>query len=131
MRCFYNYILSYLFGGAIYCIIELIWRRRTHYSMFFAGGISFSILVFIGAEMKTTPFLLKCLFGAAAITAVEFIFGYIFNIKYEMAVWNYSSIPFNILGQICLPFSALWFLLCAAVYRLLLNDWFYSKVFIV
>lgn len=129
MRYFYNYILLYLIGGAIYCVIELLWRGRTHYSMFFAGGIVFSILVFIGAEMKNTPFLLKCLLGAAVITAVEFIFGYIFNIKYGMAVWDYSNMPLNISGQICLPFSALWFLLCAAVYKIILNDWFYSRIF--
>ena len=27
-------------------------------------------------------------------------------------VWDYSSMPLNLYGQICLPFSGLWFLLC-------------------
>ena len=38
------------------------------------------ILFYISAEMKKTPLFKKCLLGAVIITAVEFIFGIIFNI---------------------------------------------------
>jgi len=72
-----NYILYYFFvfllGGQGYCTLEMIWRGRTHYSMFFAGGIILMILFYISAEMKKTPLFKKCLLGAAIITAVEFI----------------------------------------------------------
>ena len=37
-----------------------------------------------------------------------------------MSVWDYSGVPQNVLGQICLPFSAIWFvfgLLIYAVFR--------------
>ena len=27
-------------------------------------------------------------------------------------VWDYSDMPLNLYGQICLPFTGLWFLLC-------------------
>lgn len=124
-------MILFLIGGALYCLIEILWRGRTHYSMFFAGGIVFIILVYIGKEMKEAPLILKCLLGALIITAVEFIFGYIFNIRYKMGVWDYSSMPLNIFGQICLPFSALWFLLCGGVFRFILTDWFYSKILFV
>jgi len=35
----------------------------------------------------------------------------IFNILLEKNVWDYSHIPLNFLGQICLPFSGAWFML--------------------
>ena len=42
------------------------------------------------------------------ITAVEFVFGLVFNVFLGMSVWDYSSVPGNILGQICPLFSVLW-----------------------
>lgn len=30
----------------------------------------------------------------------------------HLGVWDYSAAPFNLLGQICLPFTLLWFPLC-------------------
>ncbi|GFI71906.1 hypothetical protein IMSAG250_01114 [Clostridiales bacterium] len=126
-----NYILYYFFvfllGGQGYCTLEMIWRGRTHYSMFFAGGIILMILFYISAEMKKTPLFKKCLLGAAIITAVEFIFGIIFNILLNMNVWNYENVPFNILGQICLPYSILWFGLCFILFKWVIKDKFILK----
>ncbi len=47
----------------------------------------------------------------AIITTLEFIVGYIVNIILKWNVWDYSNMPFNIMGQICLGFSTLWFAL--------------------
>ena len=44
---------------------------------------------------------------------LELIFGIIFNINLGMNVWDYSDLPFNLFGQICLPFMIAWFLLSA------------------
>ena len=35
-----------------------------------------------------------------------------------LGVWDYSGVPLSLWGQICLPYSALWFLLCLAVFPL-------------
>lgn len=45
------------------------------------------------------------------ITVIEFIIGIVFNIILKENVWDYSNMPLNIMGQICVPFSAIWFLL--------------------
>ena len=58
--------------------------------------------------MKAAPLYFKSLVGGTIITAIEFVFGIIFNIFLGMSVWNYSSVPGNILGQICPAFSILW-----------------------
>ncbi len=128
-----NYLLYYylfiLLGGQGYCTLEMIWRGRTHYSMFFAGGIILILLFFIAQEFKKAPLITKCLSGAVIITAVEFIFGIIFNLKYHMNVWDYSNLPLNLSGQICLLYSCLWFLLCFALFKWIIKDDFYNRLF--
>ena len=47
--------------------------------------------------------------------------GLVLNICLVMAVWDYSTLPGNLWGQICLPFSALWALL--AGFAVVLDDW--------
>ena len=45
------------------------------------------------------------------ITGIEFLTGVVVNIVLKMNVWDYSAMPGNILGQVCLPYSLLWFFL--------------------
>lgn len=101
---------AFFIGGALYVLLELVYRRRSHVSMFLAGGGAFLLLhaLFSRSEM---PFLLKPLLGMALITAVEFIAGYVVNIKLKRGVWDYSNARFNLYGQICLKYSLLWALL--------------------
>ena len=44
------------------------------------------------------------------VTGIEFVSGCIVNLWLGWNVWDYSHMPFNLLGQICLPFSLLWVL---------------------
>ena len=94
----------FFLGGAGYVGLELLWRGRSHASMFAAGGICFLLL---GRLQRTrlAP-ALQCLLGAGIITAVELLTGLLVNRSYR--VWDYRQMPLNFLGQICLPFSLLW-----------------------
>ena len=94
----------FLLGGGGYVGLELLWRGRSHVSMFAAGGICFLLL---GRLQRTrlAP-TLQCVLGAGIITAVELLTGLLVNRTYR--VWDYRQMPFNFLGQICLPFSLLW-----------------------
>ena len=58
---------------------------------------------------------------AVGITIIEFVSGVIINIVFGLHVWDYSNIPFNILGQICLPFSVIWFFI--SFFAIMLDDW--------
>ena len=51
------------------------------------------------------------LLSSIAITDLEFITGIIVNLILHLNVWDYSNLPFNLLGQICLPFCIIWFFL--------------------
>ena len=93
-------MLFYL-GGMGYVGLELLWRRRSHSSMFLLGGLCFLALGKIG---RPTP--LGMVSGACVITALELAAGTLVNRQHQ--VWDYSHLPLNYRGQICLPFFLLW-----------------------
>ncbi len=97
-------IPMFALGGSAYVGLELLWRGHSHISMFAAGGVCFLIL---GAMSRRGWGIWKrgCL-GAGAITAVELVTGLLVN--RDFAVWDYRHLPWNFLGQVCLPFTALW-----------------------
>ena len=64
------------------------------------------------------PLLLRCLIGAAIITSIELVAGIIFNLWLGMNVWDYSEMSFNLLGQICPMFTAVWFLISIPAFYL-------------
>ena len=68
-------------GGSAYVLVELLWRGRSHFSMFLLGGLCFWLIV---------------------------------NRWLGLGVWDYSSLPMNFLGQICLYYFVLWIPLSAA-----------------
>ena len=103
------YGLAFLIGGNVYCLIELIYRSKTHYSMFFCAGLAVIIMLFIYRSNKAISPVIFGLIASLVITALEFIFGIVFNLFLNEKVWDYSNTPLNIMGQICLPFSVIWF----------------------
>ena len=98
-------------GAVGYGIIEVLWRGFTHPSMLLAGGFSFLSLSYIGERFKKNRLYKKAILGMVAITVIEFVFGVVFNIILKKKVWDYSDMPFNILGQVCPAFSLAWFFL--------------------
>lgn len=123
--------LLWLFGicGAVYVLLELIYRGRSHISMFFAAGLS-AVGIWVCCNcrrVKNRCLLLKCALGSAVITAVEFCTGVVVNLWMRLAVWDYSAMPFNLLGQVCLPFSLVWFVLTLPILglgKMLLGTYF-------
>lgn len=98
--------------GAIgYSLIEILWRRRTHWSMALAGGISFLGLSKISKILKNSNLFIKALVGCGFITTLEYIFGIIFNVILKRKIWDYSRLPFNISGQVCALYSFFWLIL--------------------
>lgn len=66
-----------------------------------------------GAELPwECPLWLQAVVCAALVTLVEFVAGCVLNLWIGLDIWDYSDIPFNLLGQICLPFSLVWLVLC-------------------
>lgn len=109
---FYRLIVLFLIGGISYMGIELLWRQRTHWTMGIVGGLCFVLIGLIN-ECFTfcVPLWKQDLIATAIVTVVEFVSGIIINIICGLNVWDYSNVPFNLMGQICLSYVLLWFLL--------------------
>ena len=95
-----------MLGGIIYTYIEILWRGYSHWSMTVLGGVCFAVLYFLYEKAGGAHLLLRCAAGSAFITAAEFLTGCIVNLRLGWNVWSYSSLRFNIFGQVSLFFSA-------------------------
>lgn len=112
----YNNFMKYLFlfmtGGFAYGGIENIFRGYSHISMFVAGGICF---VLVGMLNEVFPWnmsvISQMVISSLIITAVELVSGLIVNVWLKLNVWDYSKMPYNYMGQICLLFTNIWFFL--------------------
>ncbi|MBR3791776.1 MAG: hypothetical protein IKK18_03655 [Clostridia bacterium] len=105
-------LLIFLIGATGYGIIEIIWRGYTHWTMLITGGVCFLFLYNVFNILEDSPSFIKAIVGSLTITLIEFIAGMIINVKFGLGVWDYSNLPFNVYGQICLPYTFLWFSLC-------------------
>lgn len=61
----------------------------------------------------TDSFWGMALWGGAAATAVEYAVHWWYEAALGVRFWDYSGVPWNLGGRVCLPFSAAWGLLLA------------------
>ena len=107
-------------GGFLYNMIEIVWRGYTHWTMFFVGGACVHVMGRIHTGLEKLNTFTRCALCSLAVTAVEFVSGCLFNLKMKLNVWDYSDMPFNIKGQVCLLYTLLWgglSLIAIPVYR--------------
>ncbi|MFO7161082.1 MAG: hypothetical protein DIU81_006275 [[Clostridium] cellulosi] len=129
LRHLWRLMVLWFVLGMCYATVELLWRGVTYLPMIWVGGLCGLCVgllnqhpFFCGCRMWQ-----QCLIGTLITLVIEFVSGYILNIKLGLDIWDYSSIPFNLMGQICLPYGILWFFLMPfAVY---LDDWLRWKLF--
>ena len=99
----------FIFGSILYGLTEILWRGWTHWTMLLCGGLCFTLMYLVsGSELSLFK---KWVLSTCLITTVEFLTGCIVNLGLRWQVWDYSSMRFNLLGQICPQFILMWFLL--------------------
>lgn len=104
-----KYFILGIIGGAIYVLLEMLWRGFSHWTMFLLGAVCFILIGLVNEVFEwDTPLLLQMLCGCAIITALEFVTGCIVNLWLGWDVWDYSELPFNLWGQISLFSSIVW-----------------------
>lgn len=109
--CFFKYLTIFLTGGMIYYFMEIFTRNYSHFSMIICGGLCTVCCGAINQIKRNIGIIWQMLISAIIITVLEFITGYIVNIRLNIGVWDYSYLPFNIMGQVCLLYSGLWMFL--------------------
>lgn len=103
---FWKKSLLFTAGGGSYVVLELLWRGRSHSTMFLAGGTCFLLLGGLNKAKPRLPMPLRGVAGAGVVTMVELLTGLLINRDYR--VWDYRDLPCHFCGQVCLPFSLLW-----------------------
>ena len=111
MKFFKKYLLFFFIGAFGYGLIEILWRGHTHWSMLTLGGVCFSFFGKLTSLLKNTCLLYKAVISSFVITLLELVFGFIFNIILNKNIWDYSKVPFNFKGQICILYSVFWWIL--------------------
>lgn len=105
MRIWRKGILFYL-GGFSYFLLEILWRGRSHGSMFLLGGTCFLIIGKLNRCLRRITPALRLVLFSGIITGLELLTGLLVN--REHTVWDYRRLPFQFRGQICLMYSLLW-----------------------
>ena len=112
IRKIIEYIAIFIVGAITYMLLEICWRGFTHWTMGILGGI---VIILVGlineVTRKDLPLIIQAPMASIIITLLEYWAGYILNIQLGMNIWDYSDLPFNVDGQVCLYYSLLWMIL--------------------
>ena len=125
-----KYFILGIIGGAVYVLLEMLWRGYSHWTMFLLGAVCFILIGLVNEVFEwDTPLILQMFCGCAIITALEFVTGCIVNLWLGWDVWDYSRYKFNVLGQISLRSSVGWYFL--SLVGIVLDDyiryWFFGE----
>ena len=123
-------LILWIIGGLVYLLIELLYRGRTHWTMGIVGGLCFVLIGLINERHTKEKYLAiesQAVLGAAVVTLVELLSGIVINRILGWNVWDYSNIPHNVLGQICLPFTIAWIFVAEAA--IVLDDFLRHVLF--
>lgn len=102
-------VFMFIFGFMSYITIEVIFRGYSYPLMGICGGIVFVLLDKLNDRISwDMDILVQGVIGSLLITSLEFIIGEMSLRGLIQPMWDYSDMPFNYKGIICLPFSLIW-----------------------
>lgn len=120
--------LLWTWTGTVYFFIEVAWKTlrgrpdTISWTMLVLALILAIPLERCGAEMPWhAPLWLQGFVCGMGITAAELLAGLVLNVWLGLGIWDYSGLPFNLAGQICLPFFGIWCLL--SMPAIVILDW--------
>ena len=123
MKKLSEYLFLWAVGGCIYYLTEIIFRGFSHWTMFVLGGICLDFFTVQGRMVKwEDPMWRQILRCVIFVVSMEFISGIILNKWMNLGIWDYSRLPFQLFGQICLPFAVIFSGFCAV--GILLSGYF-------
>lgn len=117
MKHFYKSLFLFFVGFTAYLAIEVCFKSAmshgglgcSHPLCGIMGGLSFLIFDQFNNELSWhLDLLLQGMLGACVVTLLELTVGLWDKYFLHIGMWDYSGIPFNYQGVICLPFSLIW-----------------------
>ncbi|MFR1518016.1 MAG: putative ABC transporter permease [Clostridia bacterium] len=80
----------------------------------------FGVLTVVRLLRPFTENILLLFAGSVLITTIlEFITGFLLEKLFHQKWWDYSDVPFNLKGYVCLKFSLLWGLACMFIVKII------------
>lgn len=116
-----DYFWLFLFYSFLGFVLEVLFARAIHNPkkdrkcLYFLPlcpvyGFGALLVLLLPPAVRERPlFLFLC--GGLTATAAEFLMGLFYEHVAKVRFWDYRHLPFNIGGQVCLLFTALWGLL--------------------
>ena len=102
-------IVLFIVGFCVYITSEVLFRGYSYKAMGICGGLALIILNMINDKISwDLDLILQSCIGAAVITGMELVIGVVCMISGAAPMWDYSNMPFNFHGIICLPFFFVW-----------------------
>lgn len=121
-------VFMFIFGFMAYITIECLFRGYSFPAMGLCGGIVFVLLDKINDKISwDIDILVQGMMGSVLITFLEFIIGEMSLRGLIQPMWNYTNLPLNHKGIICLPFSLIWIVL--SVVAIVVADWLNYYIF--
>lgn len=130
MKKLSEYLFLWAVGGCIYYLTEILFRGFSHWTMFVLGGICLDFFTVQGRMVNwEDPMWRQILRCVVFVVSMEFISGIILNKWMNLGIWDYSRLPFQLFGQICLPFAIIFSGFCAVGILLsgYLLHWLYGE----
>lgn len=123
-----KYLFLAWFGGSTYVTLEVLWRGYSHWTMLMLAATVFVVIGLLNEVWSwQTSLTLQVVTGTIVATVLEFVTGCVVNRWLGWAVWDYSNIPGNLLGQICPQYTAIWTIL--SLVAILLDDYIRWRFF--
>lgn len=103
------HIMRWAFGGFFYGLLEILYRGYTDWSM-----VVLAMLLCIPLDIANNhipwnfSLVLQSIIGGTVVTSAEFVVGIVLNMWFGLHIWDYSNMPCNLMGQVCLQFYILW-----------------------
>ena len=117
--------IMFLTGALTYTMVELLWRGYSHWTMTVTGGACALLVHAANVRMRRAPIAVRCVAGGCIITAVELAVGCVVNLLLGWQVWDYTAMPLDLFGQICLPYSVCWVALSLPC--IMLSNWLTAR----
>ena len=112
-------MLLWSWGGTVYFLLEVAFKtllgkqEQISWTMLVLAVILTVAVERCGYQLPwEVPLWIQALACALLVTVVELVAGVILNIWLGLDIWDYSHLPFNLWGQVCPQFSAVWWFLC-------------------
>ena len=116
-----RYGVLFVVGFCLYTTFEVLFRGYSFWQSGLMGGLALIIIGQLNDKISWDfPLFWQCVVGGGVVTLIELIVGTYDRLFWHLHMWDYSHIPLNYRGIICLPFSLLW--CCLALLAVLIDD---------